>query len=82
MRLLSHTDMATGQGNMGYQKIGQESRRKYCIKVVSWSLGLLNDYLKGATYGPGGTNEFAVCTPVALHRFNNGNDIVNYRQSI
>ena len=82
MRLLSHTDMAMGQGNMGYQKIGQESRRKYCIKVVSWSLGLLNDYLKGATYSTSGTGEFAVCTPVALHCFNNGDNTVNYRQSI
>ena len=82
MRLLSHTDTATGQVNMGYWKISQESGGKYCIKGVGWSLELLDNYLKGATYGPSGTNGFAVCTPVALHRFDNGNNIVDYRQSI
>jgi len=82
MRLLSHTDTTTGQLNRGYRKISQESGRKYCIKVVGWSLGFLDHYLKGATYGPSGTNEFAVCAPVALNSCNNGNNIVNYRQSI
>ena len=35
MRLLSHTDTTMGQGNTGYQKIGQESEGKYYIKGLS-----------------------------------------------
>ena len=43
---------------------------------------LLKDYFKRAAYGTGGTNSFAVCTPVALHCFDNGYNIVNYHQAI
>jgi hypothetical protein len=43
-------------------------------------VSLLDDYFKGTTDGPGGTNSFAVCTPVALSGSNNDNNIVNYPQ--
>jgi hypothetical protein len=52
------------------------------LKGLSLSLRLLHDYLKRAAYGPGATDRFTVCTPVALHRFNNRNNAVYYRQSI
>jgi hypothetical protein len=52
--------------------------RKVLCKGVSRPLRVLDDYLKWAAYGPGGTHGLAVRTPVALRCFNKGNDPVDY----
>jgi hypothetical protein len=59
-----------------------ESRRRYYTRGPGRPLGLLDDYLEGTAYGPGATYGFAVCTPVAIHCLNKGNDPVDYCQSI
>ena len=76
MRLLSHVDRITAQGRMGYREIGRGGAR-CCLKGLTWSLGL-DDNLKRATYRPGGADDFTVCTPVALNRLNEGDDIADY----
>ena len=48
------------------------------MEVFAWFLRLLENYLKRASYGPSSANEFAVCTPVALHCFYNSNSTINY----
>jgi len=52
------------------------------MKVVAWFLRLLENYFKGASNGSGSANEFAVCTPVALHCFYDRDNIINYCQGI
>jgi len=81
MRLLSHRCMATKWANLRWQNSGGKASEN-TAEEPSWRLRLLDDYLKGATYSPSGTNCFAVCAPVAPHCFNDNNNSVNYRQSV
>jgi hypothetical protein len=80
MRLLSHTDGRKDRED-GLRKLGQE-RGEYYPSGLGCSLGLLGNYLKGASYRPGRTNKFAVGAPVALCCFNNRDDIVNNHQGV
>jgi hypothetical protein len=47
-----------------------------------WSLALLDHYLKGAAYGSGGADGFAMGAPAALFRFDNSDNIVNQHQGV
>ena len=43
---------------------------------------LFNDYFEGTAYGSSGADGFTVCTPVALFRLNDTDDVINQHNSI
>ncbi len=45
-------------------------------------LVFFDNYLKGAAYGPGGTDSFALSAPLTLLRFDDSYDVVNQHQGV
>ena len=88
MRLLSHSAYRDEKMLMGWDKhlAGKEptgeSGRKVDIPGPSSFLGLLDNDLKRAAYGPSGTDGLTDSTPVTLLRFDNSHNIVNHHQNI
>jgi hypothetical protein len=57
-----------------------EKAKRYRLRSISWSSGLLDNDLKGASYRSGGADRLALRTPITFHCLgnSNSNSIIDY----
>ena len=73
----------TGSTERGTEPLKEEGTcENVGVSDLGQSLELLENYLKGATYGPGGADGFTVGTPAALFGFDNSYYTANYYDGI
>ena len=80
MRLLSHSRRDDGECLMGWEESWSNQKESLRNQWIGLSLQVLDDYLKGATYGTSGADVFTLGAPTALFCFNNGYNVINYLQ--